>query len=391
MGRLRHLLKFACLALLTWQAAAQSLVYSVSYGETQGSLAARFGSNLLQRPVGERLAMLRRYRKTEIYKVSVTDGARVLLFSDEGKNFEIWPSPLAGQALISATKACVRGIEREWRTAPNPGAYSTPDSIYEISLGGSNSFRRLFETKPDLTAAIVNSAGTEALFESMENGRYLVYVYDTATWKPVRSWDLTRLLQAQCPDCISVSQGWLLQENEMFFNLDLGDEDSISPGVKNVSGTYIAAEDGSNFRVLPPGTGKWQMPEYKHDPNLPHPMIGQLPDGSYVFLDYAWKLPQMGGANPQPFLVITSLGSPAQKVIPLRASMLEGFHLSPSGRYLAYTEQRTTKDYKSERYLWVRDLQSGDEKELLFEPPPNPPSSPEPNQTFVVLGWLPEK
>jgi hypothetical protein len=335
--------------------------------------------------------MLRRYRKTEIYKVSVSGGARVLLFSDEGKNFEIWPSPQAGQPLISATKACVHGIEREWRTGPNPGVNSTTDSTYEISLDGSNSFRRLFEAKPDLTASIVNPAGTKALFQSMENGRYLVYMYDTATWKPVRSWDLTSLLKARCPDCISVSQGWLLQENGVFFNLDLGDEDSISPASKNIPGTYVGSEDGSVFRVIPPETGQWQLPGYKHDPSFVPSLIGQLPDGTYVFLDHAWKQPQKPAAPPQPFLVLTSLGSPAQKVIPLRASTLEGFHLSPSGRYLAYTEARTTKDYRSEGHLWVKDLQSGEEKELLFEPPPNPPSSPEPNQTFVVLGWMPEK
>jgi hypothetical protein len=125
----------------------------LSTAETQASFQARFGLNSFQRPVNERLAMLRRYRKTEIYSLSMIDGQRTLLFSDDGKNFEILPSLGLGQPLTK-TKAYVRGVEREWRTQPTPGAFSTPESVYEISLDGSNKFHRLFEIKPNLSSAV---------------------------------------------------------------------------------------------------------------------------------------------------------------------------------------------------------------------------------------------
>jgi hypothetical protein len=54
---------------------------------------------------------------------------------------------------------------------------------------------------------------------------------------------------------------------------------------------------------------------------------------------------------------------------------------------LGFTEARMTKDYRTETHLWVKDLESGEEKELLTLPPPNPPTSPQPNETLVVLGW----
>ena len=89
VNRSYHLFCVACLLLVSLQARAQNLIYSLSTAETQASFQARFGPNSFQRPVNERLAMLRCYRKTAIYSLSMIDGQRTLLFSDEGKNFEI--------------------------------------------------------------------------------------------------------------------------------------------------------------------------------------------------------------------------------------------------------------------------------------------------------------
>jgi len=62
-------------------------------------------------------------------------------------------------------------------------------------------------------------------------------------------------------------------------------------------------------------------------------------------------------------------------------------YISPSGKYIAYLESRLRPDYRGEQHLWVRDLDSGEEKDLAATPPSNPPSSPEPNVALVVLGW----
>ena len=93
---------------------------------------------------------------------------------------------------------------------------------------------------------------------------------------------------------------------------------------------------------------------------------GQSPGGTYAFLDYAMKPPPPKAPAQAPtFLVQAKSGAQDKKVIPLRPSRRESFHLSPSGKYLAFTEALTTKDYRSERPLWVKNPQSGEEKELF--------------------------
>ena len=340
--------------------------------------------------------MLRRYRKTEIYSVSMNDGQRSLLFSDEGKNFEVWPSLEYGRPLLGTAKTDVNGVERERRTRPTPGAYSSPESVYEISLVGSNKFRRLFETKPNMSSVAVNPVGTEAFVESFDNGKYSIYVYDVASWNLLHTWDLNGLLAAKCPGCLSMSHGWMTLENRLFFNIDLGDDDgeddAVTPPGHGGPGAYTVGDDGSDIRAIQSTIGQWQPPGYIRQPSIIASLLGQLPDGTYAFLDYAMKNPlSKAPAQADSFLVLAKARAPAEKVIPLRPARIENLHLSPSGRYLAYTEARMTKDYRTENHLWVKDLQSGDEKELLALPPPALPSSPEPNQAFVVLGWTPEK
>jgi hypothetical protein len=117
-------------------AQAQTLIYSVSYAETRTSFHARYPNGAFRASINEKLAMLRSFRKTEIYSVSMIDGTRSLLFSDEGMNLDIKPTgPIYG-----TDKALVTGVRREWRTAPTPGAFADPPALYEISLDGSSNF-----------------------------------------------------------------------------------------------------------------------------------------------------------------------------------------------------------------------------------------------------------
>jgi hypothetical protein len=43
---------------------------------------------------------------------------------------------------------------------------------------------------------------------------------------------------------------------------------------------------------------------------------------------------------------------------------------------------------RTELHLWVKDLALGEDKELFAVPPPKPPTSPEPNVTLSILGWI---
>ncbi|HKN62080.1 MAG TPA: hypothetical protein VJW93_12945, partial [Candidatus Acidoferrales bacterium] len=118
-------------------------------------------------------------------------------------------------------------------------------------------------------------------------------------------------------------------------------------------------------------------------------LIGQLPDGDYLFRDLGLKKGwRKAHLEPESFLVITGPDFKSKKQIPLHKENVGYFYLSPSGKYLAYVEERQLPNYRAERHLWSIDLESGAEKEMLVTPPPNPPSSPGPNVSLTILGWV---
>lgn len=132
--KLSCLFVIASCVFLCAPAHAQTLVYALSYSETQASSRARF-ANVSPAPAlrseAENIAMLRNTRKNEIYSVSVADGKHSLLFSDEGMHLETSPA-----AAVSPTgKAYTSGVWRERRGTPTPGFYSD-EGIYELSLDG---------------------------------------------------------------------------------------------------------------------------------------------------------------------------------------------------------------------------------------------------------------
>lgn len=187
--KLRTSLLIGSALLLCSQAQAQTLIYSLSYSETRTSLNTRSPNGAIGASINDRLTRLRNYRKTEIYSVSMIDGKRSLLFSDEGMNLEIRPTgPISG-----ADKAYVTGVVREWRATPNPGAYAEPPAVYEISLDGSKRFRKLFETEPNQGPLLLNPAGTKAMFEAFVNGKYTTSIYSVPAWNLLHSWELTKL------------------------------------------------------------------------------------------------------------------------------------------------------------------------------------------------------
>jgi len=150
-------------------ARAQTLIYSVSYAETRTSFHARYPNGAFRASINEKLAMLRSFRKTEIYSVSMIEGTRSLLFSDEGMNLDIKPTgPVYG-----TDKALVTGVRREWRTAPTPGAFADPPALYEINLDGSKQFRKLLEVQPNQSPALLNPRATKAVIEAFIDGKYL--------------------------------------------------------------------------------------------------------------------------------------------------------------------------------------------------------------------------
>jgi len=365
--------------LLCAQAGAQTVIYALSYAETPASLHARFPRGVVGASDNDKLAMVRGFRKTEIYSVSMIDGKRSLLFSDEGMNLEIRPTG----ATLGANKAYITGVMREWRTTPTVGVYSEPPALYEVNLDGSNGFRRLVEIQTNQSPTLLNPRAKKMVFGSfVSNEKYVVSIYDVPTWKLLRSWEFT---QAHCRDCVPGSYGWLADGDRLFFNLDIGGDE---PTDHNVPGAYITAEDGTDLGGITMHAGQLQLPEYDREEGTTPFLIGQLPDGDYLFRDWGLKKGwRKAHLEPESFLVITGPDFKSKKQIPLHKVNVGYFYLSPSGKYLAYVEERQVPNYRTERHLWSIDLESGAEKEMLVTPPPNPPSSPEPNVSLTILGW----
>lgn len=388
--RMRSTAKFATIWCLLFcaHARAQTLIYSLSYTETQASSRARF-ANVSPAPglrsEAENIAMLRNSRKNEIYSVSVADGKRSLLFSDEGMDLEI----AAWGSVSGSAKAYTKGVWRHFVTVPVSPANSMPyrgvnaeEGIYELSLDGSHHFRKIADAQKQGRAEL-NRQGTRAAAESADGQS--IFIYSVPEWKLLATLNLTKLAQTHCPGCTPASYGWMADGNRVWVELVVVGEEDDEEVKTDHAGTYILTGDGADLGAIPAETGAFQLAGYVHPKFVERRFLGQLPDGRYLFHDYGAKQGKPINQT-EPFLVISGPNAKLQKDFPLKFPV--GGYLSPAGKYFAYIEHRMTPDYRSELHLWVKDLESGEDKELLATPAPNPPASPEPNVTMFVLGWM---
>jgi hypothetical protein len=365
-------------------AQSQSLVYSVSYVETRASYRAHFANVAPfpgMRSEQENLAMLRNNRKTEIYSVSVADGKRALLFSDEGMNLEIKGSG----TVYGSGRAYMQAVWRELRTKPSPGVY-TEDAIYEIALDGSKQFRRVLDAQTNQVPALLNPQATEAAFNIFQNGKFVVSIYAVPRWTLLHTFDLAKLTGEHCPLCTPLSYGWLAGGNRLFFELGISGDYEPEEAKSSVPGVYLVSEDGTDLASISPSTGALELDGYSRPKWVERQFLGQLPDGSYLFQDYA-VMRGKPASQLEPFLVVVKPDSKPSKILPLKFA-ISRVALSHSGDYIAYIEDRHTPDYRTEHHLWVKDLRSGQEKELFSAPSANSPASPEPNVNISVLGWI---
>jgi len=368
-------LAVAVVALFSVGAQAQTLLYSLCYSETQASRQIRFPNGALGASHKDQLAMLRSCSKSDLYSVSFADGSRTLLFSDEGMDLEFWPfGPVLGRDKIYGA-----GILREWHSAPVPGVYAEPPTLYELSLDGSRRLRELIRLQVAHPEVALNQQGTRAAIRSSD-GKDSIFIYELPSWKLLRTWELSKTIAAHCPDCTLISYGWLADGKRLFYNVTVvgdGDDSGDQPGI------FAVSEDGRDLGAVQPG--KVELDGYVHPNFVEQKLLAQLRDGAYLFEDSAAK---KGGPNGklETFLVISPTNGKKQKIFRPKHGL--GTWVSPSERYLAYIENRQLADYRTEQHLWAIDLESGAEKELFVQPPPEPPSSPRPNVSLRVIGWI---
>jgi hypothetical protein len=277
------------------------------------------------------------------------------------------------------------GVEREWRTAPTPGAYSDPAALYEISLDGSKRWRRLEQIQPSQAPAVLNLRRNKAAIESTFEDQYVISIYAVPAWKLVSRWELDRLTRKYCPDCLPMSFGWL-SGDKLFFDLDLGDEDSIDEKHHNVPGIYVASESGEDLGAFLSKTAKSGANTPALPPGAGHRFLAELANGDYLFEE--WRaMERSRGTGSECFLVVASANSANPRRFPIHPRFPAGTQIAPSGEFIAFVEDRTTPQYRTERRVWLVDLESGKETEVYAAPPAGPPTALEANVTVSILGW----
>lgn len=366
------------LLTLVSSAHAASLICAVTYPWTSTTRPASVGYGV---PAEQKLESVRNAWKTEIYSVSIETGQRALLFSDSGPGFELLAP---GIMALDAGKAYAKGVERYWGTSPNPGVYTHPEAIYELMLDGSNRFRKLFEidAKNPASELFLSPDAAEIATIGYTPAGDVISIHEVSTGVLLHSWNATSLFQRHCPDCSGQTRGWLADGKRLFFTLEIGELDDDSPPPSDAVGTYFMTEDGKEVAGIPASAGVAHVPGYSRDPEDAPLLLGQSPGGDYVFYDFAF---QRGAHSPAParaqnFIVLADRDGRTTRVLPVRFSVPGSRMLSPSRRFLAGYERRQLKNYQSENHIWIEDLQSGTEKEVVATPPPG-------GSGLNIIGW----
>jgi hypothetical protein len=286
---------------------------------------------------------------TEVYTFDPVKQTVRLIFSDEKTAIV-----LEGIMDIESQYFYRCSKDRIFAMAKNRHPYYGNHFIVEISTDGSNRFRRIYTPGPDsgpvpfiqLSYFIVNPAVTKLgcfIYQSSNNTHYL-QIYDTASGNLLKSTNLKKM-QQQCLDCQIMSVGWL-SDNRILLIMDIGcddgDPEASSPG----AGIYSMNEDGSNLVLLR---------KYFDNPSEYKMFIGETMDKSLVYYS---------SMNKSSFIIFENPLTKATRRLPVKGRF---FHVSLSGKYLAFAEVQETKDYRKSRVkLWYKNLETNRDS-LIFD------------------------
>ncbi len=302
---------------------------------------------------------------TRIYSLDSEGGESQLLFSDERTDIMILPKRgmpgHPGEVLVSSrNRLFAHAVERRL----NPGRwYPYKASIYELSVDGSNQFRKLLDVigEQSLSETCVNLAGTRIAYINYLDQRKFIFVHEIQTGKLLYQFDVSALFL----DCFAATIGWLPDGKRLFFTLDTGDVHVTSQESYGKKGTYLVRENGTGLVrlkdelvMVPLERGCYRATD------SPPRLIGALQKGSYVFRDFV----RCGLTEASEMLYKVNLSTASRAKIPLMISKgLNWFKLSHSGEHLAFTQKSYSRDgrYEWVEDIWVKNLRSGREEKLF--------------------------
>jgi hypothetical protein len=343
---------------------ATSLLYSVSQTEPQNGFV-----------------------KTDIMTISVENGERKVVFSDEHSDIVLLPphNSYVNEVMVTASgHLFARGISRSrypgglyegscWRGC------STRASIYELTVDGSNKYRKLFDIEGeqhlnDVRRLFANELGTKIGYVNMIGEETYLFVHDSKSGSLLHRTSLSKFLL----DCFVFNIGWL-KDGKVFLNVDT----IMSPKCesKGLPGNYVMTEDGETVKRIPSKLAA--MPTDSRIPNRPYPMIGEFQD-SYLFQSHSWT--NNPSRNNKGFLIGVNPVTGSRSVIPFRTSpgSSRQFFIAAAQKLAAFVKEN---DGDGISRVWIKNFESNEEKEL-FSFPFRLGSNTADSQRIGVIGWL---
>jgi hypothetical protein len=371
----------------------QSVLYSVTTSEADSGI-----------PVNKTQVF-----KTEIFAVDPETGKQRLIFSDANSPFFIMPGgQMRGGIVAAGGKIFAEGIlpvETLAHTPTfDPGA---PAAIYELSTDGSGQAHKVFdlgtvEQRVDFRSLFFNYSGTEFGNINYVAGKWYLFVHDTETGKLLRKSELIAWKFGSVENI-----GWMADDKRIFFTFDMSGDDPEAWWTTPNSpvGTYVLAEGDTAQRLAPEALLHPKIPGMRPSNDSPATLIGPLPDGGYLLLDYqsgpsgdsdtCLYEPSLAN-NAHACLYELDLAKKTQRIFPLHMDGVPGdFHLSPSRDRLVFTsikkeyQKQPTFKAMSALSVWVLDLESDKEWKVISFPPHDDtrPIGPRVN----LIGWLTRK
>jgi hypothetical protein len=297
---------------------------------------------------------------TKVYSVDPNNAKETrVVFSDENTPIMLLPKRgmpgHPGEVLVSSRKKIfAHAVEKRL----NPGRwYASKASIYELSSDG---FRRVFDVmgEQSLSEIFANHEGTKIGYLNYEGQKMVIFIHETETGRLLNKIDVSKVFL----DCFASSIGWLQDGDRLSFTLDTGDVHVTSEESDKQKGTYTMRGDGTGIMKLPENLTSFPLEKgSRRGTDSPPQFIGELTDGSYVFRDLVVNKGHRGHQLPS-FLYQVNPLTKSRKEIPLGVSIgLSWFKVSPTGKYIAFTEKISSKEgrYEWVEHLWVKDLASG--------------------------------
>jgi hypothetical protein len=304
---------------------------------------------------------------TKIYVLYPDGKESRLIFSDENAPIMLLPRRgmpgHPGEVLVSSKdKLFAHAAEKSL----NPGRwYPSKASIYELSLNGTNTFRKILnvEGEQSLSEIFVNPTGTKIGYINYLNQKTFIFIHETEAGKLLHKIDMSKIFL----DCFASGIGWLPDGNRLFFTLDTGDVHMTSKESYKKVGTYFIKEDGLDLIKLPQAL--FSFPEKKGfgPHSSPPQFVGGLLDGTYVFREFKFRKDYRRTEASSLIYLVNPL-TKSKKEIPLRVSEgLNWFKVSHTGKYVGFTEKISSKEgrYEWTEHIWDKDLPQGEDNKVF--------------------------